>query len=96
MSIELSAQDEMRLREVAAQQGLPAEELIMRAVKQLIPLENEDAIRARMGLERREHHVGDRRTRLPRLADGGSRNQGWTLGNTSLHDSIAVGPLFVH
>ena len=46
LTIELSPHDEHRLREEAARQGVPPEELVLRAVKQIFPASNEEAIRA--------------------------------------------------
>ena len=47
LTIELSPQEEQRLREEAARQGLPPEELVLQAVKQLIPSDSND-IEARL------------------------------------------------
>ncbi len=43
LTIELAPEDEARLRELAARRGMPAEELVIETVKQLLPADLPDA-----------------------------------------------------
>ena len=42
LTIELSPEDESRLRDLAANRGIPPEELVIQTVKQLLPIKQPD------------------------------------------------------